>query len=124
MVLENADTQPLGFPPRPLPSLFSVPQAPSASAPQRADLLVFAGPRPHPRHVNDSLNCGASTKETPASPSNMPGKSQGAGASGSAPGTQHPACPHRAGFLFLSPETGFTHPPLPRPYLVLLLKAS
>lgn len=77
MVLEKAGAQPLGFPSLLLPLLSSVPQAPNVSALQRADLLVFAGPHPH--HVNTSLNSGASTKEPPASPSNMPGKSQGIG---------------------------------------------
>lgn len=83
MVLEKAGAQPLGFPSLPLPSLSSVPQAPNASALQRADLLVFAGPQSHPHHVNNSLNSGASTKEPPASPSNVPGKSQGTGVSSS-----------------------------------------
>lgn len=83
MVLEKAGAQALGFPSLPLPSLSSVPQAPNVSALQRADLLVFAGPQPHPHHVNDSLNSGASTKEPPASPSNTPGKAQGTGLSSS-----------------------------------------
>lgn len=79
MVLEKAGAQPLGFPSLLLPLLSSVPQAPNVSALQRADLLVFAGPQPRPHHVDASLNSGASTKEPPASPSNMPGKSQGTG---------------------------------------------
>lgn len=78
MVLERAGAQPLGFPSLPLPSLPSAPPAPNVS-----DLLGFAGLQPHPHHVNDSLNPGASTKEPPASPRNMPGKSQGTGVSSS-----------------------------------------
>jgi len=112
MVLEKAAAQPLGFPSMPLPSLSSVPQALKISALQRADLLVFAGPQPHPHHVNS----GASFEEPPASPSNMLGKSQGTGVNSSpCPSTdlgQNPCLP--PSWLFVPLPQAWLHSPSPQ----------
>lgn len=93
MVLEKAGAQPLGFHCLLLP--LAAQSASSSECLGFAELISWCSLGYSP--IRSSLNSGASTKQAPAPPSNVPGKSQDSGVTSSSLGTD-PACLHHAGF--------------------------